>query len=94
MMASPLFCHESIFENGSGKTTLDHATSDQVKITMLDCVKETLDAFDKAELNEGATRTSAALDNVFKVVMKTVPSSLIEPAGRTPAQQILSSQPE
>jgi hypothetical protein len=72
--------YESIFEDRSGAMTvsrgkihkylgmtLDYTVPGQVKITMLDYVDESLTAFDKAEPKGGGTKTSAALDSLFKV---------------------------
>ena len=72
--------YESIFEDGSGKMkvsqgkileylgmTLDYSVKGQVKITMLDYVKECLNTFDKIAPKEGGTKTSAAPSNLFVV---------------------------
>jgi hypothetical protein len=72
--------YESIFEDVSGAMTVSrgnihkylgmtlyYSVPGQVKIKMLDCVNEILDAFDKAEPRGGGTKTSAAPDSLFKV---------------------------
>jgi hypothetical protein len=72
--------YECIFEDGSGKMqvsrgkihkylgmTLDYTMRGQVKVTMLGYISDILNAFDKAELKGGGTKTSAAPTNLFKV---------------------------
>ena len=72
--------YESIFEDGSGKMSvsrgkvhtflgmrLDFTIPGQVIILMFNYINELLEAFDKAEPNEKGTKSSAALDDLFKV---------------------------
>ena len=72
--------YESIFEDGSGAMTvsrgvvhkylgmkLDYSTRGQVKITMIPYIDEILNAFDKADPNAKGIKSSAALDNLFKI---------------------------
>jgi hypothetical protein len=72
--------YKSIFEDGSGQmavncgkvhtylgVTLDCATPGQVKIRMIECIQEIMDAFDKVEPNGSGTKTSAAPANLFKI---------------------------
>jgi hypothetical protein len=72
--------YESIFEDGSGKMTvsrgrvhkylgmtLDYTVHGRVNISMFDYVDEIINAFDKAELKGGSTKSSAAPDDLFKV---------------------------
>jgi hypothetical protein len=47
--------------------TLDYTTPGQVKISMLDYVKEIIAAFDAADPNNGGTKSSAAPEDLFKV---------------------------
>ena len=61
--------------------TLDYRVRGQVKITMHDCLKEILTAFEKAEPNSRGTKTSAAPDNLFKIdedCEKLKPSKAVE----------------
>jgi hypothetical protein len=73
--------YKSIFEDGSGKMTvsrgrvhkylgmtLDYTVCRQVNISMFDYVDEIINAFDKAEPKRGSTKSSAAPDDLFKVV--------------------------
>jgi hypothetical protein len=48
--------------------TLDYTIRGQVKITMIDYVDEILTAFDKADPKGHGTKTSAASENLFKIV--------------------------
>ena len=72
--------YESIFEDGLGKiivsrdkvhkylgVALDYTVCCQVQITMMDFLDKVPIAFDKAEPKGGGTKTSAALENIFKV---------------------------
>jgi hypothetical protein len=72
--------YESVFEDGSGKMTvsrgklhtylgmtLNYTTCGQVKIAMLDFIDESIAAFNKADPTGSGTKTSAALENLFKV---------------------------
>ena len=72
--------HESIFEDGTGKMEvsrgkihtclgmrLDFTAPGQAKVTVFDCLKETLAVWMKAEPNGDSTKTSAAPDNLFKM---------------------------
>jgi hypothetical protein len=72
--------YESILEDGYGAMTVSrgkihkylgmnlyYTVRGQVKITMFDYVNEILNAFDKAEPNDGGTKTIAARASLFKV---------------------------
>ena len=72
--------YKSIFEYGSGTMqsnhrkihkylgiTLDYTTVGQVKTTTLDYIYEVLDAFDKADLTGGDTKSINSPDIIFKV---------------------------
>ena len=47
--------------------TLDYSTVGQVNITMLDCIDEILNAFNKLDPTVGGTKSSAAPAIIFKV---------------------------
>jgi hypothetical protein len=47
--------------------TLNHAVCGQVKISMFECIDETLTAFGKAEQNGEGTKSSAVPHNLFTV---------------------------
>ena len=70
----------SVFEDGTGKMEasqgkihtclgmrLDHIMPGQARITVFDCLKETLVAQMKVEPNGDSAKTSAAPDNIFKI---------------------------
>ena len=72
--------HKSVFEDGYGKMkvrrrklhdylqiNLDYIKMSQVKFTILDYIKETLDWFEKAETKSRSTKLSAAPLNLFVV---------------------------
>jgi hypothetical protein len=72
--------YESVFTDSSGKMTvsrgkvhtylgmtIDYTTRGEVKITMLEFVDEIIAAFDKADPTGGGTKSSVALENLFKV---------------------------
>ena len=72
--------HESISEDGSGKMTaskgkvhnylgmtLGYTVGGQFQIMVINFLYKTLISFNKAEPKGGGTKTSAALENLFKV---------------------------
>ena len=72
--------YESILEDGSGAMsvirgnihkylgmTLDYTVSGISKISILEYIDEILNAFDKVDPSNSVTKSSATLENMFKV---------------------------